>query len=121
MDLILVSRITPPASGSKLFLPNNRLLTEIEVQTLASAYWPGNEISNASRIAKCESGWWTGAWAWEGEDSRGLWQINVEPAAHPDLLFYDLGDPQINAYWAHQIWLTSGWYPWSCAKILGIV
>lgn len=119
-DLIIATRIARPASGTVLSGPNNRLLIPSEVSAIAALYVPADQVLNAVRIAQCESGLFTGAWAWENEDSRGLWQINVEPGAHPELMFYDLFDPQVNAYWMGQLYSQSGWGIWSCAKLLGI-
>ena len=48
------------------------------------------------------------------EDSRGLWQINVAPNAHPDLKALNLYDPATNARAAFQV--SSGgksFAPWS--------
>jgi hypothetical protein len=118
-DLIIVTRITRPTLAGVLRGPNSRILQESEVLGLAYLYWPSNQWENATKIAKCESGYETGAWAYIGEDSRGLWQLNVE--AHPEMGQYDLFDPQINAYFAHKLWAEQGWGPWTCAKILNIV
>jgi len=115
-DLIICTRITRPSHGSPLVGPNNRQLVSAELRAFAAMYWPSSQVQNAIDIAECESGGWTGAWAFEGEDSRGLFQLNVE--AHPDLLTYDLFDPQINAYFASGLWLREGWAPWSCAEQL---
>jgi len=114
-----------PAKGSYIIrdhtftLPDNRRLLDFEVRGLAAIYWPPEELDNALNIARCESGLWTGAWARQGEDSRGLWQLNVW--AHPTFAMYNLGDPQINAYFAYQLWSNEGWEPWTCAHTLGIV
>jgi len=118
-DLIICQRITRPFENGHLKGPNNRLLTAVEVTALCSMYWPFAEFGRAQLIAQCESGWWTGAWNYVGEDSRGLFQLNVE--AHPELQEWDLFDPQINAYWAYDLWKREGWHPWSCAHTLGIV
>lgn len=99
--------------------PDNRMLQEFEIDGLARIYWPETQVENVRNIARCESGWWTGAWAKVGEDSRGLLQLNLR--AHPQLAAWNLFDPQINFYFAHQLWLAQGWRPWTCADILGIV
>ncbi|GEK19818.1 NlpC/P60 family protein [Cellulomonas xylanilytica] len=54
-----------------------------------------DEAATMTAIALAESGGETGAHNAVGEDSRGLWQINV--AAHPDLQGVDLSDPLANA------------------------
>jgi hypothetical protein len=120
--LFLTTRITVAADGSIPFGPDDRVLTEDEVRALAAIYWPANEVQNAVDVSRCESiGFHTGAWNRKGEDSRGLWQINVAAGAHPQLAQYNLFDPQVNAYWAHNIWASSGWGPWTCAHLLHLV
>jgi len=89
-----------------------RTLRRCEVTALAVLYWPLEQADNAVEVAYLESGWRTHAWNNSGEDSRGLWQINVVPAAHPHLAAVNLFDPQVNAFYAHQLWSVSGWTPW---------
>jgi len=99
-----------------------RTLRRAEVTLLAALYFPLEEIDHAVDVAKLESGWNTGAWNTEGEDSRGLWQINVAPGAHPQLSESNLFDPQVNAYYAARIWQTSGWRAWyNSALALGLL
>jgi len=117
-DLLIVHREVRPTPGDTLWGLDNRQLTRVEVLGLAAIYWPATEVQNATNIAFAESTFWTGAWAWEGEDSRGLWQINIE--FWRNWASYNLFDPQINAYAAHQIWSAEGWKPWSTAKALGL-
>ena len=88
-----------------------RKLRRHEVTLLAAMYWPFREIDNAVDVAQLESGWSTAAHNQDGEDSRGLWQINVR--AHPNYAGMNLFDPQVNAWCAYQIWLDAGgWRPW---------
>ena len=95
------------------FIPlTPRTLRRCEVTLLAALYWPLEEIDNAVDVAKLESGWRTAAWNRQGEDSRGLWQINVADGGHPDLVGANLFDPQINAYYAAEIWRADGWGAW---------
>jgi len=98
-----------------------RLLQRYEVTLLAAAYWPAEEIDNAVNVAQLESGWHTDSRNTNGEDSRGLWQINVQ--AHPQYLRFNLFDPQINAWCAYQVWKASkSWRPWlNAATKLGIL
>lgn len=99
-----------------------RTLRRCEVYALATLYWPLEEVDNAVQVAYLESGFQTHARNTRGEDSRGLWQINVVPAAHPGLAQYNLYDPQINAFFAAQVWRESGWGAWlNSARILGLV
>jgi Lysozyme like domain len=48
-----------------------------------------------------------------GEDSRGLWQINVSSSANPDLKGMNLYDPATNAKAAMIIKQRQGWMAWS--------
>lgn len=98
-----------------------RTLRRCEVTALAMLYWPLQEVDNAVNIAELESSFFTAAHNERGEDSRGLWQINV--LAHPHLLAHNLFDPQLNAYYASQIWRDAGsWKPWlNAAKKLRLL
>lgn len=89
-----------------------RILKIEEVFGLVLALWPASEWVHAVTVAQCESELDTGAHNTAGEDSRGLWQINVARGAHPELAEWNLWDPQLNAYWAHRIWSESGWSAW---------
>jgi hypothetical protein len=85
-------------------------------------YWPLSEVDNAVNVAQLESHWNTGAHNTNGEDSRGLLQVNVGPGAHPELAKWNLFDPQLNAYFAHTIWVRSGWEAWhNSAVLLGLI
>jgi hypothetical protein len=117
--LLVVTRVRTPSQAGTMLGWDSRLLVEAEIRGLAAIYWPPEQVENATRVSACESGWETGAWAYIGEDSRGLWQLNVE--AHPEYGTYNLFDPMINAYWAASLWREQGWGPWTCAHKLGIV
>lgn len=60
-----------------------------------------DQAQTMTAIALAESGGSTGAHNAVGEDSRGLWQINV--AAHKDLAGVDLSDPLENARAAFRV------------------
>ncbi|MFC0645106.1 NlpC/P60 family protein [Cellulomonas phragmiteti] len=60
-----------------------------------------DQAQTMTAIALAESGGNTGAHNPVGEDSRGLWQINV--AAHKDLAGVDLSDPLENARAAFRV------------------
>lgn len=107
------------SSGLTKLGPDARILTDREVAGLAAIYWPSPEVARALEVSRCESGLNTGAWAYMGEDSRGLWQLNLR--AHPQFAAWNLFDPQINAYFAYHLWATQGWGPWTCAHTLGYV
>jgi len=56
-----------------------------------------------------------------GEDSRGLWQINIGPGANTDLAHMNLFDPVQNAEAAVIVWKRQGWRAWyNCAKLKGV-
>ena len=111
-----------PADAYPDLVLSARVLLRIEVSALAMLYWPYQEVDNAVDIAKLESGFATAAWNNSGEDSRGLWQINVAPGAHPHLKRDNLFDPQVNAFYAAAIWRASGWAAWyNSAKQLGLI
>lgn len=99
--------------GVQAIDPSNRQLRPHEMYLLCAMYWPYEEIGHAVAIAYRESGWNTGAHNTKGEDSRGLWQINVSYNAHPHLSNYNLFDPQVCAFFAYQLWKEQGWKPWS--------
>ena len=99
-----------------------RTLRRCEVTLLAALYWPLEEIDNAVDVAQLESGWNTAARNTSGEDSRGIWQINVSDGAHPELAHVNLWDPQVNAFYAAVIWRSSGWRAWyNAATKLGLL
>jgi hypothetical protein len=88
------------------------ILTPISIARYAlGAGWTRGDVTVAVAVAMAESGGNTDAHATRGEDSRGLWQINV--AAHPDLASQNLYDPATNARAAYGIWRSQGWGPWS--------
>lgn len=99
-----------------------RTLRRAEVTALAMLYFPYPEVDNAVEVGYLESGWQTAAWNRNGEDSRGVWQINVDSRAHPELARFNLFDPQVNAYYAGLIWHSEGWQAWyNSAKRLGLI
>lgn len=91
---------------------SGRKLRRIEIEALAELYFDLKHVDEAVDVAELESGWRTDAWNHDGEDSRGLWQINVGPQAHTELAKWNLWDPMINAYFASQIYDVSGWAAW---------
>lgn len=84
--------------------------------------WPQGTWERAAAIAGGESSFYPGANNTAGEDSRGLWQINVGPGANTDLLALgDLYDPRTNAKAARIVWERQGWRAWqNVANALGI-
>jgi len=89
-------------------------------QYLYNAGFKGVHLDAALKICYCESSFNTSAHNTNGEDSRGLMQINLD--AHPEYYDLNLFDPQINANIAYEIFSESGnFYAWSCARQLGLV
>ncbi len=84
---------------------------EIYAYALAAGFTPDQAVEMTA-IALAESSGRTDAHASSGEDSRGLWQVNLD--AHPSLAGQDLFDPAVNARAAYDIYTDSGSYrPWS--------
>lgn len=91
-----------------------------------TAGFTGNDVVTAVAVALAESGGHTDSHntnAGTGDNSYGLWQINMLGALGParrkefgiasnDELF----DPTTNARCAHVIWKGSGWNAWSTFK-----
>jgi len=99
------------------------ILSETQVKSLLyNAGFRGAALNAAVKIAQCESGFNTLAWNRDGEDSRGLMQINVSPSANPQYATLDLFDPVINTQVAYQIYLDWGknFKAWTCARILNL-
>ena len=92
------------------------------VQQAIRHYFPESEWGNAAAIAECESGFNPNAHNTIGEDSRGLFQINVGPGANTDLAGFRLFDPFQNARAARIVWNRQGWRGWlNCARRQGLV
>jgi hypothetical protein len=101
------------------------ILNDSIIRQLAyNAGFRGSHLNAAVEISRCESGFNTAAWCNDclgvREDSRGLWQINLN--AHPEFNNKDLFEPQTNANAAYQVYLESGgnFKAWTCAKKLGL-
>lgn len=97
------------------------ILNSSEVkQYLYDAGFRGIALNYAVDIAYCESGFNTNAHNDDGEDSRGLMQINLK--AHPYYSQYNLFDPAINTRLAYEIYTKSGknFKAWTCAKLLNL-
>lgn len=87
---------------------------------LYNAGFKGVNLQAAIKICNCESGFNTNAHNTNGEDSRGLMQINLN--AHPYYSHLNLFDPQINCNCAYEIFTNSGknFKAWTCARKLGL-
>ena len=92
------------------------------IDALRSGGWPGAELGNVLGVVSLESGGDPNAHNTNGEDSRGLLQINVAPNAHPQWASVNLYDPVTNASYAHQLYAAAGDYRdwWNAAGILGL-
>jgi hypothetical protein len=96
---------------------SDRILSRAEVWGLATIYFPLAEREHAVDVCFLESGFHTGVHNASGEDSRGLWQVNVAEASYPALAKYNLYDPMLNAFWAAYIFKGRGWSPWHNSAI----
>ncbi len=87
---------------------------------LIQKYFPREQWENARRVMQAESHGDARAHNTNGEDSRGLFQINVGPGANTGLAKYNLFDPETNVRLAAQKWQGEGWRPWTTAVQMGI-
>ena len=76
-------------------------IREIYEAARAAGFTP-DQATTWTAIAMAESGGETGAHNPTGEDSRGLWQINVAPNVRTNI-WGDLNDPEVNARAAYDI------------------
>ena len=86
-----------------------------------NAGFRGIDLEAATKISHCESNWNTNAHNTTGEDSRGLFQINVD--AHPQYLYVNLFDPEINCDIAYELYSNANktFKDWTCARSLGLI
>jgi Lysozyme like domain len=96
--------------------PRNQQSPAAIAQAAKDAGFTGTQIAIATAIALAESGGDASAHNTKGEDSRGLWQINVAPTANPDLIGMALFDPRTNARAAKIVYDRQGWAAWSVFK-----
>jgi hypothetical protein len=119
------------APASNDFTPGDggALTADQMVQLLHNAGFSGEALVKMAGISRRESGWKPGAYnpdASTGDNSLGLWQINVLGDLAPGRLklvqaaggskLEDLYDPQISAKVAYQMWSQGGFYPWGPYK-----
>ncbi len=92
-----------------------------QYRALIQKYFPPDQWDNAYRVMMAESvGGDPNAHATQGEDSRGLFQINVAPNANPELAGADLYDPETNVRIAARMYSQRGWQPWTTAQQMGL-
>jgi len=99
------------------------ILNESQVRSICyGAGFRGTALNYAVEIARCESSFNTNAHNTNGEDSRGLFQINVSPGANPQYKNYDLFNPNINAAVAFEMFKNNGntFNRWTCARNLNL-
>src|SRR5690606_93289 len=94
------SRYSSDRGGKGRIVPT---LTAAEIYNvcLEAGFSPDQAVTWTA-IALAESGGNTGAHNPSGEDSRGLWQINIDPAVRENR-WGDLSDPVTNARAAYEI------------------
>lgn len=87
---------------------------------LFKAGFRGSSLNAAIQICFCESNFETTAHNTNGEDSRGLMQINIQ--ANPKYKNLDLFDPETNAAVAFEMYNARGktFKDWTCARLLGL-
>lgn len=96
-------------------------------QYASAAGFTGSALDGIVDIAECESGLNTNShclncFSGIKEDSRGLWQINLN--AHPRFKDVDLFDPAVNAKAAFSVYSDAGnsFRPWyNCGTKLGLI
>ena len=96
----------PPLSGyvlAPLSIPEQVALAVIR-------YFPADQWGNALNVARLESGWNPEAHNTAGEDSRGIFQVNIAPGANPRYADRDLFDVETNVAVASEIY--RGWQNW---------
>lgn len=99
---------------------SDRVLTRTEVTLLLAAYFPATIVDHMADIAFLESGYHTAAWNQNGENSRGLLQINLD--AWPQFGEWNLFDPQLNCFFAKQVYDRQGYAAWyNSATSLGLL
>lgn len=91
-----------------------------QYRALIQRYWPRAEWENAYRVMMAESSGNPAAHNTNGEDSRGLYQLNVAANANPSLAGENLYDPETNVRLAAQMWQERGWQPWTTARQMGL-
>ena len=95
-----------------------------ELRAAIQRYFPPEQWRNAELIATCETPSLNrNAWNRDGEDSRGIFQINVGPGANPQYANLDLFDLDTNVRIAAEVYRSWGnWGPWfTCAQRFGLL
>lgn len=83
---------------------------------LVAKYFPANEVNNALKIMKAESGGNPNALS--PTQDRGLMQINQCHSAKVGGNLNALFNPETNVKVAYQIWKSSGWRAWTTSWVL---
>lgn len=114
------AQTAPTATGSEdSYLSRMPIGYSVQVRSI----FPRDAWEHAAEISFRETGWDRYAHNTNGEDSRGLFQINVGPGGNPDLLSLgDLFDPSTNVQAARIVWERQGWAAWyNAATAAGFV
>ncbi|MFA6198688.1 MAG: peptidoglycan DD-metalloendopeptidase family protein [Patescibacteria group bacterium] len=113
-------RLSAPTAVTNVTGTQVRTNVNADIVNLVRRYFPANQVNNALAVMSGESGYNPRAWNQNGEDSRGLFQINVGPGAHTQWRNVDLFDPETNVRLAAELFRAQGWRPWSAARNLGL-
>jgi len=94
------------------------VLSAVELATLAiRAGWRGQGAARATAVMLAESSGDTSAHnTHNGNDARGLMQINVKPSAHPEFKSRNLYDAETNVATGFELWKRDGWQPWNSSR-----
>lgn len=93
-------------------------LSAVELATLAiRAGWRGQGAARATAVMLAESSGNTDAHnTHNGNDARGLMQINVKASAHPEFASRNLYDAETNVATGFELWKKDGWQPWNSSR-----
>ncbi len=115
--------------------PSGGTTTAAAVLALVQKYFPGDEVTNAMAVARCESGLRNAVGAVNGNGTRdyGIFQINDGGTLQAALrrigeTYADISearvkalDSELNVRMAVVLWEARGWQPWVCAAKKKIV
>jgi hypothetical protein len=94
------------------------VLGAVDLATLAiKAGWRGQGAARATAVMLAESSGDESAHnTRNGNDARGLMQINVKPTAHPEYTSRNLYDGPTNVATGYELWKKDGWQPWNSSR-----
>lgn len=93
-------------------------LSAVDLATLAiRAGWRGQGAARATAVMLAESSGNTDAHNTKnGNDARGLMQINIRAGAHPEYASRNLYDAETNVATGFELWRKDGWRPWDSSR-----